>query len=62
MHSEIIAIGTELLLGAIVDTNSAHIARNLKSIGLDLLYTSAVGDNEARIAEVIRHALGRSTV
>ena len=62
MNSEIIAIGTELLLGAIVDTNSAHIAQNLKSIGLDLLYTSAVGDNETRIADVIRLALGRSTV
>ncbi len=62
MHSEIISIGAELLLGAIVDTNSAHIAQHLKSIGLDLLYTSAVGDNEARIAEVIRLALSRSTV
>lgn len=62
MHSEIISIGTELLLGAIVDTNSAYIARQLKSIGLDLLYTSAVGDNEARIADAIRLALARSTV
>ena len=62
MHSEIVSIGTELLLGAIVDTNSAYIARHLNSIGLDLLYTSAVGDNEARIAGVIRYAMGRSTV
>jgi len=62
MHAEIIAIGTELLLGEIVDTNSAHIAHALREIGLDLRWMSAVGDNEARIAELVTQAARRSTV
>ena len=62
MNAEIIAIGTEIVLGDLVDTNTAHIARKLRSIGLDVLYTSTVGDNEDRIADVIRHALKRSPV
>ncbi len=62
MRAEIIAIGTEIVLGDLVDTNTAHIARKLRSIGLDVLYTSAVGDNEDRIADAIRHALKRTSV
>lgn len=62
MNAEIIAIGTELLLGEIVDTNSAHIAKKLRTIGLNLFYTSSVGDNEQRIADVIKHGLERSEV
>jgi len=62
MNAEIIAIGTELLLGEITDTNSTHIARTLRDIGLDLLWISAIGDNEARIAELVRHAMTRSDV
>jgi competence/damage-inducible protein CinA-like protein len=62
MNAEIIAIGTEIVLGDLVDTNTAHIARKLRSVGLDVLYTSAVGDSEDRITDVIRHALNRSSV
>lgn len=62
MQAEIVAIGTELLLGEIVDTNSAWIAQQLTKIGLNLYYTSTVGDNEQRIAEVLRHGLQRSEV
>ena len=62
MNAEIIAIGTELLLGEITDTNSTHIARTFRDIGLDLLWISAIGDNEARIAELVRHAMTRSDV
>jgi nicotinamide-nucleotide amidase len=62
MNAEIISIGTELLLGEITDTNSAHIARTLRDIGLDLLWISSIGDNEARIAELVRHAMTRSDV
>lgn len=62
MNAEIIAIGTELLLGEISDTNSAHIARRLREIGLDLWWISAVGDNEARIAELVDQARRRSTI
>jgi competence/damage-inducible protein CinA-like protein len=62
MQAEIVSIGTELLLGDIVDTNAAHIAQQLKGIGLDLLYKTTVGDNEQRIASVIDYALNRADV
>jgi len=57
-----VAIGTELLLGEIVDTNTAWIARELTQIGLNLFYTGIVGDNLQRVAEVLRHSLLRSDV
>lgn len=60
--AEIIAIGTELLLGEIVDTNSAHIARQLRKIGLNLFRTTVVGDNRDRISEAVGSALGRAQV
>lgn len=59
---EIITIGTELLLGEIVDTNSQYLARQLRDAGIDLFYTSTVGDNEARIAEAVQHGLSRSDI
>ncbi len=60
MNAEIVLTGTELLLGEIVDTNSVVIARMLRDIGLDLLYKTTVGDNEGRIAEILRDALNRA--
>ena len=62
LDAEIIAIGTELLLGEISDTNSAHLARALRDMGLDLWWISVVGDNEARIAEAVIRASQRSNV
>ena len=62
MNAEIIAIGTELLLGEISDTNSAHLARALRDMGIDLWCISVVGDNEARIAEAVARARERSNV
>lgn len=62
MRAEIISVGTELLLGEIVDTNSTHIARELRGIGTDLYYMTTVGDNEQRIAEAINQALNRSDI
>ena len=62
MQAEIVAIGTELLLGHIIDTNSSWIARHLTTIGLNLYYTTTVGDNEARIVDVLRNAIKRSDV
>jgi len=62
VQAEIITIGTELLLGEIVDTNSAYMAQRLAAIGLNLFYTTTVGDNEERIAEAIRGAMQRSDV
>jgi nicotinamide-nucleotide amidase len=62
MHAEIVMIGTELLLGEIVDTNANRLAKALREIGLDLYYKATVGDNEARITEVLNLALDRSDV
>jgi len=60
MQAEIIAIGTEILLGEIVDTNSAWIAQRLPALGIDLNYTSVVGDNKQRIDEIFKRAWERS--
>ena len=62
MHAEVITSGSELLLGQLVDTNSAFIARTLRSIGLNLFYKTTVGDNEDRLVEVLRLAMARSDV
>ena len=62
MRAEIVMIGTELLLGEIVDTNAGKLAKMLRGIGLDLYYKSTVGDNEDRITGVINLALDRSGV
>src|SRR5215216_689373 len=60
MNAEIIAIGSELLLGETIDTNSAYLARQLAGIGIGLFRKTVVGDNEERIAAVIGEALGRA--
>ena len=57
MHAEIVMIGTELLLGEIVDTNANRLALALRDIGLDLYYKTTVGDNLDRITEVLDRAL-----
>lgn len=62
MRAEILAIGTEILLGEIVDTNTAAIARGLRSIGIDVFRTGAVGDNAERIAQAVSEALSRADV
>jgi nicotinamide-nucleotide amidase len=62
MHAEIVMIGTELLLGELVDTNANRLAKALREIGLDIYYKTTVGDNEARITEVLNLALDRSDV
>lgn len=60
MEAEIITIGTELLLGEIVDTNTRYIAHSLREIGLDLYRTSTVGDNIDRIAEEVQASMQRA--
>jgi len=62
MQAEVVAVGSELLLGQIIDTNSAVIARHLASIGLNLFYKTTVGDNLARVTATLRQALDRSDV
>lgn len=60
MRCEVVAVGTELLLGQVVDTNSAYIGDRLALAGIDSHYQTKVGDNEERIAAVIADALRRS--
>lgn len=62
VNAEIIAIGTEILLGEITDTNSGFIARALRDIGVNVFYFSAVGDNEKRISDAIRASMARSNL
>jgi nicotinamide-nucleotide amidase len=62
MHAEIVTTGSELLLGQLVDTNSAFIARTLRGIGLNLFYKTTVGDNEERMVEALKIAMARSDV
>jgi nicotinamide-nucleotide amidase len=60
LRCEVLAVGTELLLGQIVDTNSAWIGEQLASRGIDSLYQTKVGDNLDRIVGALRLALDRS--
>jgi len=60
MNAELIAIGSELLLGETTDTNSAYLARQLAAIGVSLFRKMVVGDNQERIADTIGEALGRA--
>ena len=62
MKAEIIAIGSELLLGQLVDTNSSYIAKRLAEHGIELIQTSTVGDDLSRIEEVLREAIQRSSI
>jgi competence/damage-inducible protein CinA-like protein len=60
MNAEIVSIGTEILLGEIVDTNSAYIAERLPALGIDVFYKHVVGDNLTRLTEVIGRARDRA--
>jgi len=62
INAEIVAIGTELLLGEITDTNSVYLARQLRNLGVNLFFMTSVGDNEGRITDAIRLALGRAQI
>lgn len=60
MRCEVIAVGTELLLGQIVDTNSAWIGEQLALAGIDSNFQTKVGDNLGRMVAAIRLALERA--
>jgi nicotinamide-nucleotide amidase len=62
MKAEIISIGTEILLGEIVDTNASYVAARLPAIGIDVYFKAAVGDNLERLSETIGRALERSDI
>jgi len=60
--AEIITIGTEILLGEIVDTNTRYIARTLRGMGVNIYRTITIGDNAERIAEAIRNSMKRADI
>lgn len=60
MHAEIIAVGTEILLGQIVDTNTRLVGQVLADLGIDVYYQTVVGDNEVRMKAAIDLAAKRS--
>jgi nicotinamide-nucleotide amidase len=60
MRCEVLAVGTELLLGQIVDTNSSYIGEQLALAGIDSLYQVKVGDNLGRMIDALRTALHRA--
>ncbi|WP_110953211.1 competence/damage-inducible protein A [Anaerosinus massiliensis] len=62
MIIEIVTTGTELLLGQIVNTNSAYLAKQLNKLGLDVLYQTTVGDNRQRMTDVLKLALQRADI
>ena len=60
--AEIVAIGSELLLGQIVDTNTSTLAARFQELGIEVRYATQVGDDPRRMAEVLTRALKRSRV
>jgi nicotinamide-nucleotide amidase len=62
VRAEVISVGTELLLGQVVDTNAAYLSRLLPQFGIDLHYRVTVGDNEPRLADALKTALSRADI
>jgi nicotinamide-nucleotide amidase len=62
MKAEIIAIGTEILLGDIVNSNAQYLAQELAALGIDMYYQQVVGDNEKRIVHAFDEAYSRSDI
>ena len=62
MKAEIIACGTELLLGRKVNTNSAYLSNILSTLGIDVYFHTTVGDNKERLASSINEAASRADI
>ncbi len=62
LTAEIICVGTELLLGDIVDTNSAHISKGLAELGINLFHRETVGDNHDRLVRVLVNAINNNDI
>lgn len=62
MTCEILAVGTELLLGDILNTNARYLARELAALGFGVLHQEVVGDNPGRLRDAVREALSRSDI
>lgn len=62
MKAEIIAVGTEILLGDIINSNAQYLAKELAALGIDMYYQQVVGDNEKRILHAFDEAYSRSDI
>jgi len=62
MKAEIIPVGTEILLGNIVDTNSSFLANQLPLLGIDLYFISTAGDNQKRLVDTLKRAWKRADI
>lgn len=62
MKAEILAVGTELLLGDIVNTNAQYLARRFSELGINVFHQTVVGDNEKRLKEALEHAFERVNI
>lgn len=62
MVVELICVGTEILLGNIVNTNGAYLAEKCAGLGLSCYFQTVVGDNAERLSQVLRTALGRADI
>lgn len=62
MKAEIISVGTELLLGQVINSDTAYVARELAALGFDIRYTCTVGDNSRRLAETLKNAFAHSDI
>ena len=62
MIAELISVGTEILLGNIVNTNAAYLSEKCAGLGLSCFYQEVVGGNEDRLYESIKTALGRADI
>ena len=62
MNAEIVAVGTELLLGNILNTNAQYLSCALSELGIDVYYQSVVGDNPARLSSAIGLSLKRADI
>jgi nicotinamide-nucleotide amidase len=60
MDAEIVSIGTEILLGEILDTNAQYIASHLPALGINLYRMSQIGDNQSRLTNLLREAISRA--
>lgn len=62
MNAEIIAVGTEILLGDIMNTHAQFLAKELAALGFDLHFQSVVGDNRERLVSSLKESLDRSDI
>lgn len=62
MNAEILAVGTELLMGQIANTNAQYLSARFADLGINVYYHSVVGDNPGRLKEVLIRALDRSDI